>query len=127
MYPNLIDRTKALLIDGVILIVLIIITSDILTHFVNIPDYLKIGLFIVYFLLYEPILLCTKGATIGHHYAGIKVKKYSNTDANISFFSGIIRFTLKGLLGWISFISFFASDNKRAIHDFASSSIVLYK
>ena len=96
MYPNLIDRTKALLIDGVILIVLIIITSDILTNFVNIPDYLKIGLFIVYFLLYEPILLCTKGATIGHHYAGIKVKNTATPMQIFLFFRELLDLRLKG-------------------------------
>ena len=85
MYPSLIDRTKALLIDGIILIALIIITSDILSYFQNIPNFLKMTLFILYFILYEPLLVSIKGATLGHNFAGIKVKNHIDQNKNISF------------------------------------------
>lgn len=127
MYPSLFDRTKAAMVDGVILMAALIITSDVLSSMENVPNYVKMVLMLFYFVLYEPLFLCINGGTIGHNFAGIKVKRYSNQEKNISFFAGIIRFFLKIGLGWISLITFFTSSNKRTLHDMASGSIMLYK
>ena len=127
MYPNLLNRTKAAMIDGLILIAALLLTSDILSSFENVPNYVKMILFVCYFILYKPLFLSISGATIGHTFAGIKVKRYSNQEQNIPFYSGIIRYILKITLGWFSLFTFYTSNNKRMIHDMASGSIMLYK
>ena len=127
MYPNLLDRIKGLTIDAIILIALIIITGDILNSFENTPEIMKAFLFVCYFILYEPVLVSIKGATIGQNYAGIKVRKANNESQKINFISALFRYGIKMVLGWVSFITFFTSNNKRALHDLASGSIVIYK
>ncbi|MFM2229627.1 MAG: hypothetical protein RL607_885 [Bacteroidota bacterium] len=126
MYPQLQERTKAAMIDGVILISLLIVTSDLLQLLPNPSSELKACLFIVYFILYEPILVSMRGGTIGHALAGIAIRKYHYTTEKINFFSALWRFFVKTSLGWISVIRYFSNKEGRMLHDKASGAIMVY-
>ena len=79
------------------------------------------------FLLYDPLCVSILGNTLGHKMLGIVVKKKAQPSENISFFNALIRFFLKAVLGWISLITVSSDSMKRALHDIAAGSIVMFR
>jgi len=67
------------------------------------------------------------GGTVGHKIVGLKVKRESDSDKNLNVIAAILRVLMKALLGWISLLTVTSDDKKRAMHDSATGSIVLYK
>lgn len=126
MYPQLQERTKAAMIDSVLLISLIIVTGDLLQWMPNPSPTLKAALFLLYFVLYEPLLVSIRGGTIGHALAGISIRRFHYTTEKINFFAALWRFLLKITLGWISVISYFTNKEGRMIHDKLSGAIMVY-
>ncbi|WP_264509342.1 RDD family protein [Flavobacterium sp. N1719] len=126
MYPQLQERTKAAMIDSVLLISLIIVTGDLLQWMPNPSPTLKATLFFLYFVLYEPLLVSIRGGTIGHALAGISIRRFHYTTEKINFFAALWRFLLKITLGWISVISYFTNKEGRMIHDKLSGAIMVY-
>lgn len=122
-YPFIIERIQSILIDSVLIIACMIIFSDVLSNFKNVPDTLRAFLLISLFL-YEPIAT-TFGGTIGNNIKGIRVRKISNEDQGINFFQALIRYFFKVLLGWISFVSIFSSSKNRALHDIISGTVMI--
>jgi hypothetical protein len=74
----------------------------------------------------EPVMLSMTGGTIGHHLTGIKVTK-QNGLGKINIVAATIRFVVKFLFGWFSFISVFATKKHQAIHDLVARSIVTHR
>lgn len=126
MYPQLQERTKSAMIDGVILISLIILTGDLIQLLPHPSNMLKGALFILYFVLYEPLLVSLRGGTIGHTLAGITIRKHHYTTEKINFFSALWRYILKISLGWLSVISYYSNPEGRMIHDKLSGAIMVY-
>jgi uncharacterized RDD family membrane protein YckC len=122
-YPLMIERMQSILIDSVLIIACMIIISDILSNFKNVPDLLRAFLLISLFL-YEPVAT-TFGGTIGNNIKGIRVRKNSNENQGINFFQALVRYFFKFLLGWLSFVSIFSSNKKRAIHDIISGTVMI--
>jgi uncharacterized RDD family membrane protein YckC len=81
--------------------------------------------YVLIFLGYEPILVSLFGRTIGHSFAGIEVKNESDTNKNIPIHFSILRYIIKWLLGWMSFISILFSKKSKVIHDYAVNSVVI--
>lgn len=125
--PTLVRRIKALTIDGLLILLIFTITSLTIGSLGGVVTAIKVGVLVFCFLIYEPLLLSLKGATLGHMMMGLSVKKYKNTAQNLSFFSALLRLIVKALLGWLSLIYISFNKDKRAIHDMASGSIVLVK
>jgi len=122
-YPLMLERIQSTLIDSVLIIACMIIFSDILSNFKNVPIWLRAVLLISLFL-YEPIAT-TFGGTIGNNIKGIRIRKIADEVQSINFFQAIIRYFFKLLLGWLSFISIFSSNKKRAIHDIISGTVMI--
>jgi uncharacterized RDD family membrane protein YckC len=78
-------------------------------------------------ILYEPITTSLWGGTIGHYIFGIRVRRNSNREKNILFPVAIIRFAFKTVLGWLSLLTVNAHEEKKAIHDSFTGSIVVFK
>jgi len=55
----------------------------------------------------------------------IKVGKHDNPGEKIGLLNAYIRWFTKSLLGWLSFITINFNQEHRAIHDFASDSVVV--
>lgn len=127
VYPGIFDRSKALFIDSIVFVVLIIIVTDIFEAFDISHKLLKMLAFLFVFVFYDPLCTHFFGCTLGHNLIGIKVKNYKNQEENISFIKAIFRFLVKIFLGWISLITISSDQEKRAIHDTISGSIVLYE
>ncbi len=100
--------------------------ASILDKYENVPDWIRIVLFIGLWVVYEP-LCTTLGATPGNYVKKIRVRQFGAYSKRINFFQALIRYILKLLLGWISFLTINSNKEKRAIHDFAAGSVMIKK
>lgn len=124
-YANVFDRVKSATIDGILLIVLMYLATEILASFETVPVYVRVLVFLFIFVLYEPIFVSFFGATIGHSKIGISVKSEKNPEKNIHFMIALVRFFCKLSLGWISLLTIGSNDKRKAIHDYVAGSIVV--
>lgn len=125
-YPNVSDRVKAIITDSAVQLVFIILVSYCFSAFQKVPNEVKAITFGLIFLIYDPFFTSFFGGTLGHKMHSLKVKKASNQSQNISFFMAIIRFVFKTILGIISLLTISSNDERKAIHDKLSGSIVLH-
>ncbi|MEO8150660.1 MAG: RDD family protein [Bacteroidia bacterium] len=102
------------------------ILSALLNNFESAPDWLRGALFIGLFGVYEPLCM-TLGGTIGNRIRKIQVRQHKDESKRINIFQSYIRFFVKVLLGWLSFITIHMNNQKRALHDLASGSVLIQK
>lgn len=123
--PSLVSRIKALFIDFLFMLFVFALASTLIDAVGPVPDFVRgfIIIFMVY--LYDPLLTSLTGSTVGQRIMGLKVRRNQNPDRKISIGQAFLRFFVKGLLGWLSFLTVTGNERKRAIHDLASGSIVL--
>lgn len=125
-FPPLIKRFQSLITDQVFIILCMVIFSQLFENTDEedtgaLRGFLLFGLF----FLYEPLCLAF-GCTIGNYIAGIRVRKFGNEEKRINILRSYIRFIVKILLGIISFFTVTSNKHKRAIHDIAAGSIMIY-
>ena len=124
-YPSILRRYFATLIDGMLVTIVFIMVSYILQDESNFSNSLRVAVIVFVFFVYEPI--CTsRFCTVGQKLTGIRVRKRFLHE-RISIPAAYLRIVVKVLLGIISFFSIPFSKNKRAIHDFAVGSVVIFK
>ncbi len=126
VYPGIFDRVKAMTVDSIVLIILIIVVTDIFSSFESVPDSARIIAFVFIFGLYDPLLTSFFGGTIGHKTMGIEIKRVDSPEKNILFHLALLRYMIKVFLGWISLLTVSGNEKKRAIHDSLAGSIVVY-
>jgi len=122
LYPRLVKRYQALLIDGLlILFTLIIIMVIVQDSDMRTPIMVSSALIIL--LTYEPFLT-SYSKTVGQRLMRIRVGRYEDPGRRISLLNAYLRWFTKGLLGWISFITIHFNPERRAIHDLVSDSVM---
>lgn len=126
-YPSLLKRIQAAFIDVVILILFMWGISDYFASLENVSGNVRIGTYIFIFYLYEPLFVSLFGGTLGHRHMGVRVKRESNEKRNLNIFAALFRFFIKWLLGWLSFLTVSNDPKKRAIHDKAARSVVVFE
>jgi uncharacterized RDD family membrane protein YckC len=124
-YALLSDRVKAAVIDGIVIVAAMFLTSEIFALFEHVPNYVRISAAVLISILYDPIFTSSFGGTIGHTKSNIEVKRDSDNTKNLSFPVAIIRFLLKVTLGWLSLLTTTGNEKRKAIHDIAVNSVVL--
>ena len=124
-FPGVSDRIKASFADSIILIVFLIVISYLLSALDISSTAVKVCLLILFFL-YNPLLTCFLGGTIGHFMLGIRIKQEKDYTKNINIIAAIIRFIFKLSLGWLSLLTISKSQQRRALHDMMCSSVVIY-
>ena len=125
-YPTLSERFQSIFIDSVFIIIFMYASASALQKYGNPPDWIRIVLFFAIWSVYEP--LCTSlGFTIGNYFKGIRVRKYSNPEKKINILQAYLRYILKIMFGWISFLTIHFNPEKRAIHDLVSGSVMIRK
>ncbi|MGN6291186.1 MAG: RDD family protein [Chitinophagaceae bacterium] len=123
-YPLLTDRIQSTFIDTVLIIILMFVFASFLDKIENPPDWIRIVLFFGLFAIYEPV--CTAlGFTLGNYIKKIRVRQFDNPGKRITLLQAFIRYIIKVLLGWISFLTMHGNKERRAIHDFAGGSVVI--
>ncbi len=125
-YPRVAARAKAMIIDSIVLIILIVTANQVLAGFDVVPDYVRMGVFVLVFFLYDPIFTSLFGCTIGHLVIGIRVKRESNPDKNLLFPLAIVRYAIKLGLGMVSLFTVMSDSKGKAIHDMVVGSVVIY-
>lgn len=125
-YPSLSIRLQSIFIDTFFLIVLMIVISSLSDQFPNAPGWIRAIAFIAIFAIYEPACLAF-GYTIGNYLKGIRVKKFTDTGIRINILQAFTRYIVKLSLGWISFLTIHSNPERRAIHDMASGSVMIYR
>lgn len=126
IYPGVFDRVKAIITDGVVIFIFMLVASYIFSLFESVPDNARIIAFVFIFILYDPIFTSLFGGTIGHMVIGIRVKRESNQQKNIFFPLAILRYIVKVSLGWVSLLTISSNEKRKAIHDFLVGSVVVY-
>lgn len=123
-YPSLIDRIKSTVIDTVVLIALMFTCSRLLSGLSDSSTWVRAVCFVAVFVLYDP--LCTAfGCTVGNFFMKIRVRQNEDHGKHINFFFALIRYIVKVLPGWISFLTIHSNREKRAIHDMVAGSVMV--
>ena len=122
--PSIKTRYFSMLIDICIIFLLTLGISSLFELIGEVPDYVRGILFVIVFILYEPILI-TIGSTVGQYLLKIRVRRFNNPEKKVLFPLLLLRLIVKGTLGWLSFITVTFNLNRRAIHDFVCGSIMV--
>jgi uncharacterized RDD family membrane protein YckC len=122
--PSIKIRYFSTFIDILVILGLSLGISSLFEKIGEVPNYVRAIVFVVVFILYEPILI-SLGATVGQLILNIRVKSFKDPQKKLSIFLAVLRTICKILLGWISFLIVTFNLNRRAIHDFVSNSIVI--
>lgn len=123
-YPLLGDRVQSTFIDLLSMMILMIIFSSILDKYKNAPDWVTIVLFVGIWAVYEPA--CTAiGCTPGNYIKRIRVRQHGDVSRRINFFQALLRYIVKIVLGWVSFLTIHSNKERRALHDLAVGSVVI--
>ena len=101
-----------------------LIPASVIDKYEHVPDGVRIALFVGLFVLYEP-LFTALGCTLGNYIKGIRVRKNSNTSQKINILQAMIRYPVKFLLGWVSFLTISSNPQRRAIHDLVAGSVMI--
>ena len=126
VFPPLVKRFQSLIIDQVFIILCMLIFSQLLTNETEeSTGALRGFLFLGLFFLYEPFCMAF-GCTLGNRISGIRVRKFDDPEKRINIFNSYLRFIVKLVLGTISFFTVTSNKSKRAIHDMAAGSMMVY-
>jgi uncharacterized RDD family membrane protein YckC len=123
-YPALIDRVQSIFIDFLFIFLMMFFFSWLLDKFTDVPDWTRIVLFFGLWAIYEPLCVVL-GCTIGQYIKGLRVKAHSDPNRRVNIFASYVRYILKTVLGWISFLTINTNEERRAIHDLASGSVMI--
>jgi uncharacterized RDD family membrane protein YckC len=123
-FPTLTRRYMATAIDVLFVVTTFILVSYLFENSGSIGVRVRVGLILFLFFAYEP-LLTSQLCTLGQKIMRIRVRKYPSME-RISIPMAYTRIIVKGLLGILSFFTLPFSQNRRAIHDMAARSIVIF-
>jgi uncharacterized RDD family membrane protein YckC len=121
-YPSLARRYKAMAIDFVVLLSIMITAMVILGENESRPTVMVLMTLALSF--YEPVL-SRYSATIGQRVMRIRIRNYDAPSQPVGFWQAYIRLWTKGILGWLSFLTVHQNPEHRAIHDVACSTVVI--
>jgi len=124
-YAGLFQRVKALAIDWGVLLLVFVLAFNIIDFIGDAPGYVRGGIFIFMFFLYDPLMTSFFGFTIGHYMMKLRVRDNGDHSKKILLPLAFVRSSVKGIFGWISFFSIGFNDRRRALHDLASSAVVI--
>jgi len=129
-YPDLKTRVQSIFIDAILMIVLMSVAAWIFDK-AGIgggenEGWVKAITFISIWGVYEPLAM-TLGCTAGNYLMGIRVRKHDLPESKINILQAYLRFLIKLLLGWISFVAMHSNKEKRAAHDLAAGTVMIEK
>lgn len=117
IYPRLLRRVRAALIDSVLLYVVAILFWMMLLPILDaFPAPVRIAYPVLAFFVLEPLMVSFTGGSPGHHLMGIAIHD-SRTGSRIGVIRALIRFLLRTFLGWLSLILVLTTKKHQALHD----------
>ena len=125
-YPDLSERVQSTFIDAIFIVLMMFCCASMLDRYENAPDWIRIVLFFGLWAVYEP--LCTSlGCTIGNLVKGIRVRSQNEVTKKINILQALLRYIIKCILGWVSFVTIHGNPQRRAIHDLVAGSVMIRK
>lgn len=126
--PLLVTRIKATFIDTLVVILFAVTLFYIFDAIGPVSNWVKAACFFLA-MIYDPLFTSTS-RTLGQRMMNIRVVDHEalvndGELRRINFFKALFRIFVKGILGIISFFSIHLNEEKRAIHDYISGSIVI--
>jgi uncharacterized RDD family membrane protein YckC len=126
IYPSLMNRLQAMFFDfWIIVAITMLLLVNLFDGFSEQLTWLKFLLFFVIVFIYDPVGAMT-GGTIGYRTMGLKVTKEDGI-SKISFIQAYQRSFVKFTLGIISLLTITSDARKRAIHDKAAGTQVVFR
>jgi uncharacterized RDD family membrane protein YckC len=123
-YAKLGVRVRAALYDWMILITGVVLCLTLAISSDSGAAAKMIGVAgVVLFLLYEPVMVWRWGSTLGHMAGNLRIVD-DRSLGNPSLGKAALRFVVKTLLSWYSFITIMASRRLRAVHDVLTGTTV---
>lgn len=123
-YARFSRRLRALFIDWIFFLLVLVSALAIAVAVESDSFSRKLGYAVAAaLLLYEPLLVCLTGSSIGHYFSNLRVVD-NRTNGNVSFLKAVARVVIKGVLGWYSFITMATTRRHQAVHDLLTQSSV---
>ncbi|MEN3352648.1 MAG: hypothetical protein V7640_806 [Betaproteobacteria bacterium] len=126
LYPRLLRRVRAFLIDSVLFIIVIYGWMISLAAYSESPFLLKVLALILPIIIIEPALVAFTGGTPGHHIMGLRIR-HASRDENIGILRATVRAIVRTFLGWLSFIFVLVTQRHQALHDYLTSTVVVLR
>jgi uncharacterized RDD family membrane protein YckC len=123
-YCSLTDRVKSIFIDFVFVVMIMLLFSNMLDVFDNPPVWVRVAMFFAICFLYEPVCVAY-ACTLGQYIMHIRVRSAVHPDERINIVLSCLRYLIKFVLGWLSFLSIAFNPHRQAIHDLAVESIMI--
>ncbi len=120
--PTILRRYFSTFIDGWFIIAFLLFVPYVIGDGENTLS-IRIIIAVIMLFVYEP-LFTSKLCTLGQKITGIRIRTVDNYQ-RLNYPITVLRSIIKWFLGFISLFSIIFSKDKRAIHDFASDSIVI--
>jgi uncharacterized RDD family membrane protein YckC len=115
LYPSVPARIKAGVIDAVLLAAVMAAALVVYT-LIGYETQLIILFVVAVFLLYEPLFVSYRGATVGHRLMGFQIID-GTTKRTLSFTRSFVRFFLKTVLGIVSIVAAYLDKREQFLHD----------
>ena len=126
IYPRLLRRVRAVLIDFVIAVLIVFCWFLLLPLMVDIPGPLKFSFLAFAWFVLDPLLVWRVGCTPGHYFMKLRIQ-HKASGANIGLLRAVIRSLFKAVTGVWSFILVLATKKHQALHDLLSNTTVVLK
>jgi len=122
IYPSLLKRVQSTFIDGIFTFILIGLLVTLANSINDNSVTLKV-IAIFLGLSYEPISIAFS-RTIGQRITGIRVVSVNN-GKKVNILLAYLRYIVKTILGWLSFLTMHRDTQRRAFHDFIANTVVV--
>lgn len=116
IYPRLLRRIRAALIDAVIAILVIFSWFFLLPSLVDFSGQVKVAILAVVWFVLDPLLVWRIGGTPGHYLMNLRIQ-HKVSGENIGVFRAIARSLVKIVTGAWSFIFVLVTNKHQALHD----------
>lgn len=122
LYAKIWPRTKAMLIDGFLVMGAFLIAAFVGSNVAGTGAFAFLAWF-AFWVLYDPLMVSRTGGTIGHHMQNLKVVS-DRTGIPPSLIAAFIRNIAKSLLGIVSLLAMAGSSRQKALHDWIAGTTV---
>ena len=125
LYATFALRVRALVLDSLILFAVLLAAVAVAAN-VHLGQSGRLTLFgglVALVILYEPLLIASRGRTVGHWLCNLRVVA-PTADGRLPLWKAFLRWFLKGLTGLASFATMGATPRNQALHDLAFGTTV---
>jgi uncharacterized RDD family membrane protein YckC len=123
VFPSIFRRYLASAVDGLVVLALVLavvyaVQGD------GALGVLRVALLLVVVFGYEP-LLTSRGCTAGQWLMGFRVRRDEEPAERIGVPAALVRYVVKGVLGFFSFFAISFTRRRRALHDMVAGSVAV--